>query len=327
MSGHSLTLTEISTHMSPRQWLWLWVLSFFWGSAFVFMAIALPTFSPVLIVMGRMSVAATMLNIVVWSQAKRRQEIRQLPRSLWMKCAGLSLLNNLIPFGLVVWGQQHISASLASILIAAAPLFTVVIAVFVTRERLTAIRAFGVALGFAGVVVLVGPDALRGFSLKGLGELAILGAALSYAIGGFVGGRFKAVPAQLLSTMTVSMGALIILWLTLLSGLAGAVSPFAQLLSVQNLFQQWPAVLAVICLGVFSTASAYLIYYRLLAQAGVVNTSLVSFLVPLSTLMLGTVFLGDRLEAASVTGMIFILSGLAVLDGRVLKLFKLAAKP
>ncbi len=317
-----MTLPHSSQRMTSGQWLWLGVLSFFWGSAFIFMEMALPVFSPTLIVMGRMGIAAMLLNGVIWVQAKWRKELRLLPRSLWLKCAGLSLLNNLLPFGLVVWGQQHISASLASILIAAAPLFTVVLAVFITQERLTLMRGFGAGLGFTGVVLLVGPDALRGFSLQGLGELAILGAALSYSAGGFLGGRFKEVPAQLLSMLTVTMGALIMLGVTIVLALTNADA----LISVgPSALQQVWAVLAVLCLGIFSTAIAYLIYYRLLAQAGVVNTSLVSFLVPLSTLVLGALFLGERLDSASVVGMSLILSGLAVLDGRLLKLLKIAS--
>ena len=302
--------------MSSRQWLWLDLLSCLWGSAFIFMEVALSTFSPLLIVMGRMGVAAVVLNGVLWSQPEGRKVLQATPLSLWLKCGGLSLLNNLLPFGFVVWGQQHISASLASILIAAAPLFTVVLAVFWVSERLTVLRSLGVVLGFAGVVVLVGPEVLRGFDLRGLGELAILAAALSYAVAGFVGGQFKAIPSQLLSTMTVTMGAL------MMGGLTGAIA----LISKEPLVPawSWTAAGAVLCLGVFSTASAYLIYYRLLAQAGVVNTSLVSFLVPLSTLILGMVFLGERLDTASVVGMSLILAGLAVLDGRMLKRFQAA---
>ncbi len=302
--------------MSLRQWLWLCLLSCFWGSAFIFMEVALLSFSPAWIVMGRMAVAAGVLNGVLLSQ-QRQGMLRQLPLSLWLKCGGLSLLNNLLPFGLVVWGQQHISASLAAILIAAAPLFTVVLAVFWLEERLSVTRSLGVALGFAGVVVLVGPDVLKGFNLTGLGELAILGAALSYAIAGFVGRRFKDMPTQLVSTMTVTMGAV------LMVGVVGvlALSSVPRLDGALRLTWNGSAAIAVLCLGIFSTASAYLIYYRLLAQAGVVNTSLVSFLVPISALILSTVFLGERLDGTSVIGMSLILSGLAVLDERVLKRF------
>ncbi len=111
--------------------------------------------------------------------------------------------------------------------------------------------------------------------------------------------------------MTITMGALMMV------GLTSAIA----LTSDQSLMGEWnwPAGVAVACLGLFSTASAYLIYYRLLAQAGVVNTSLVSFLVPLSTLILGAAFLDERLDAVSLAGMSLILAGLAVLDGRVLK--------
>jgi drug/metabolite transporter (DMT)-like permease len=308
--------------MSIRQWLWLALLSSFWGSAFIFMELALPTFSPALIVMGRMAIAATVLNVALLSQRWHHRHLskpqktkpqkkpqKPVPASpkLWLQCAGLSLFNNLLPFGLVVWGQQHINASLASILIAAAPLFTVAIASLFTREQLTPACGLGVVLGFAGVVVLIGPNVLKGFNLQGAGELAILGAALSYAVAGFVGWRFKAIPAPQLSTLTVTAGAVIMLPITL---------ALEWPLSIE---WRWSAAFAVLMLGVFSTALAYLIYYRLLADAGVVNTSLVSFLVPLSALLLSTLFLHERLNAPAVLGMTLILAGLAVLDGRLLK--------
>ncbi len=293
--------------MSLRQWLWLSLLASFWGSAFIFMALALSTFSPVTIVMGRMGVAAIVLNGVILKQGRRWPK----ERSLWLQCAGLSVLNNLLPFGLVVWAQQHISASLASILIAAAPIFTVVLAVFIVGERLTLVRGLGVLLGFGGVVVLIGPNVLRGFSLQGAGELAILGAALSYALAGFWGRRFKAIPAQLVSTMTVTMGAVIMVPLTL-----ALEWPLA-------LEWRWSAGLSVLALGVFSTALAYLIYYRLLAEAGVVKTSLVSFLVPFTALILGAVFLHERLDGTAALGMALILLGLAVLDGRLFNKLRL----
>ncbi|MEO1394448.1 MAG: DMT family transporter [Cyanobacteria bacterium J06634_5] len=317
--------------MSVRQWLWLTLLATFWGSAFILMAIALPTFPPLVIVTGRMCVAAIVLNGVLITQHLHSQPVRSQsitpqpsqPRhhlypsslSLWLQCGGLSLLGNLLPFGLVVWAQQHITASLASILIAAAPIFTVVLAVFIAGERLTLVRALGITLGFSGVVVLIGPDVLQGFSLQGAGELAILGAAMSYALSGFWGRRFKHLPPQLVSTMTVTMGSLIILPLCL----AAIATNRLQITTVS--LHSWPlsAIFAVIALGVFSTALAYLIYYRLLAEVGVVKTSLVSFLVPFCALILGTTLLNEQLDAAALLGMALILSGLAVLDGRLLR--------
>ncbi len=297
--------------MSLRQWLWLGLLASFWGSAFIFMELALPTFSPVAVVMGRMSIAAVVLNGLVWQGGFVAGKAKSLPPLTWIKCGGLSIVSNLLPFTLIVWGQQYISASLASILIAAAPLFTVLIAALWANEKLTPARALGVVLGFAGVVVLVGPEVLSGFSLQGAGELAVLAAAMSYAIAGFAGKRFDNIPSQLVSRMTATMGALIIVPL-------GVGSSFWFNTPLVGEWQ-WSAALAVVCLGVGSTAIAYLIYYRLLAEAGVVNTSLVSFLVPLSALILGAVFLQERLSMADALGMAFILSGLAVLDGRLLK--------
>ncbi|MGC1528759.1 MAG: DMT family transporter [Phormidesmis sp.] len=289
--------------MSLRQWLLLCVPAFFWGSAFIFMEIALPTLSPLIIVAGRMGIAAIVLNAIILLQGYRWPQRKRV----WLECAALSVVNNLLPFGFVVWGQQYINASLASILIASAPVFTVVIASLVGKERLTLMRAAGVLVSFSGVVVLIGPQVLRGLDLRGMGEIAMLCAALCYSLAGFWGRRFQAVPAQLVSTMTITMGALIVVPLM-----------FA-LESPLELDWQWSAGLSVVALGVFSTAIAYIVYFKLLADVGVVNTSLVSFLVPLSALVMSLVFLKERLSTEAILGMSLILIGLGVLDGRLLK--------
>lgn len=313
--------------MSLRQWLLLCLPAFCWGSAFVFMEVALPVFPPLVILVGRMCVAALMLNGIRFLQGQVGATVgglgggsetfsetfllRQAPLSLWVQCAGLGVVNTLLPFGLVVWAQQYISASLAAILISVAPIFTVLLAVVVLGERLTLARGVGSLLGFSGVVVLVGPSVLRGMSLQGVGELAILAAALTYAVAGFWGGRFKGIPSQALSTMTISMGAVIILAIGMVVSLRrGEVVLLGEV--------SLPAVLAILGLGVFSTAIAYIIYFRLLAEVGVVNTSLVSFLVPVFTLLLSTLLLGERLSGGAMVGMGLILLGLAVLDGRLL---------
>ncbi|MEL6352666.1 MAG: DMT family transporter [Cyanobacteria bacterium J06627_28] len=311
--------------MSLKHWLLLCLPAFCWGSAFIFMEVALPVFSPLTIVIGRMCVGALVLSGVQFWAGKSRGEkaksalqpniepfsIWRAPLSLWVQCAGLGITNTLLPFGLVVWAQQYITASLASILISVAPVFTVVLAVFLLGEKLTFSRFLGALLGFSGVVVLIGPSVLRGMSLQGAGELAILGAALCYSISGFWGRRFKDVPPQALSAMTITTGALIIGVIGVLVQTFGE-SPVGANVSVG-------AVLAVLGLGVFSTALAYIVYFHLLAEVGVVNTSLVSFLVPLCTLIMSTLFLQERLSSAALCGMALILLGLAVLDGRVLR--------
>ncbi|MEL6816094.1 MAG: DMT family transporter [Cyanobacteria bacterium J06598_3] len=292
--------------MTLQQWLLLCVPAFFWGSAFVLMEVALPTFSPLMIVAGRMGVAAITLNLIVRLQGKRWPS----DKSVWLECAALSIVNNLLPFGFVVWGQQYIDASLASILIASAPVFTVVIASLLGNEHLTWVRGLGVLLSFSGVVVLIGPSVLRGLDLQGMGEFAMLCAALCYSLSGFWGRRFRAIPADLVSTMTITMGALIVMPLML-----WVEAPFAP-------DWQWAAGLAVVALGVFSTAIAYVVYFKLLAEIGVVNTSLVSFLVPLSALVMSVIFLKERLSGESILGMCLILGGLGVLDGRLWKRFQ-----
>ena len=174
--------------MNSTEWLLLIILSLLWGGSFFFIAVAVRELPPFTIVLGRVSLAAAALIVYVYVSGHR------MPTSLglWGAFFVMGAINNLIPFSLIVWGQTQIESGLASILNATTPLFTVVIAHFLTQdEKLTVARIIGVLLGIGGVIVLIGAEALRGLSRQGLGQLAILGAALSYGFAAIFGRRFK----------------------------------------------------------------------------------------------------------------------------------------
>lgn len=215
-------------------------------------------------------------------------------------------LNNVLPFSLIFWGQIEITGGLAAILNATTPLFTVLLAHFFTRdERITPGRLAGVTLGMAGVVVMVGLDALRGLGLHFLAQIAVLIAALSYAIAGVYGRRFDGQPPLITAAGMLSASTLMMLPIALVIDQPWSGPPPGLTI--------WAAIIG---LAVLSTALAYIIYFRILASAGATNLLLVTFLSPVTAILAGGALLGERLAPEHFLGMALIGLGLAAIDGR-----------
>ncbi len=303
-------MEKINTKMGSFEWLLLLILSVLWGGSFFFVGVAVKALPPLTIVVLRVGIAALALNLIV------RVKSLRIPTEwrYWKAFFGMGLLNNMIPFCLIVWGQTHIASGLASIFNATTPLFTVLIAhTFTKDERITGGRLAGVLIGFTGVAVIIGLDSFNDLGTNTLAQFAVLGAALSYAFAGVYGRRFKSMGTAPLVTATGQVMASTIL----LTPLAIVVDkPWT--LVMPNL-SVWAAVIA---LALVSTALAYTIYFRILATAGATNLLLVTFLIPISAIILGIVFLGEKLSAENLAGMGLICSGLAVIDGRFFSLFK-----
>ena len=287
----------IRQRMGAAEWLMLVVLSVLWGASFFLVEIALRGLPPLTLVALRVAIAAP----VLWAVALVRGAGPSAPVGVWPAFAVMGLLNNVLPFSLIVWGQTIIDSGLASILNATAPLFTVLVAgLALADERLTAARLFAVLLGFAGVAIMTGPAALGGIGADVLAQLAVLAAALCYAVAGVFGRRFSALGVDPVVTAAgqVTAAALIMVPLALL-----AERPFE--LAVPRP-QTWLAVVAL----------AYVLYFRVLASSGATNLLLVTFLVPVSAVLLGVTVLHERLNAAHLAGMALIGAGLAIIDGR-----------
>ncbi len=297
--------TEINRTMGAMEWALLIVLSVLWGGSFFFAEVALVELRPFTVVLCRVGFAAIVLVAVVYATGQR------LPRrgGLWGAFFVMGALNNLIPFTLIVWGQTHIASGLASILNAATPLFTVVLAHLLTHdEKMTPNRLAGVVLGLAGVAVLIGPEVLRGLGFHLVAQLAVLGAALSYAFAGIFGRRFRGEPPLVVAAGQVTATTVMILPIALFADRLWAVPlPGAT---------TWAAIAG---LAVLSTALAYVIFFRILATAGATNLLLVTLLIPVSAILLGTAILGERLAFGHFAGMALIGLGLAAIDGRPLK--------
>ena len=230
-------------------------------------------------------------------------------RRVWAAFFIMGLLNNAIPFSLIVWGQTHVSAGQASILNATTPIFTVITAHLFTRdEKMKPRHLLGIALGFAGVAVLMGGAFLEAFTSSLLAQMALLGAAVSYAFSAVFGRRFRTlgIPPMQIATGQVTAAALLLLPLVVLIDRPLQLAP-----------PGLPSLLAVLGLALISTAFAYVLYFRILASAGATNLSLVTMLVPPTAICLGILFLDEVLAPHHLAGLALIIAGLLVIDGRL----------
>ncbi len=301
-----MTATSIHKTMTASDWALLIVLSVVWGGSFLFIGIAVKELPPLTIVALRVLMAAMALHLIL------RLAGQSLPRGrqVWMAFLGMSILNNVIPFTLIVWGQSHIASGLASILNATTPLFTVLVAHWLTvDERLTKQRFAGVIVGFVGVAVMIGAAAFQSWNVGLPAQLAVLGAAISYAFSGVFGRRFKAMGIAPLATATgqVTVSSAILLPLSLMVD-----HPWTLPMPSTGV------ILSLIGLALVSTAFAYVLFFRLLARAGATNVGLVTFLIPISAILLGILVLGEILEPRHFAGMALIGAGLVLIDGRLI---------
>lgn len=295
---------DVNVVMGLREWGLILILSVIWGGSFFFVGVAVKDMTPLTIVLCRVGFASMILLAVLRLTGKK------IPMSpgMWGAFFVLGALNNLIPFSLIVWGQTHIDSSLAAILNATTPIFSVVLAHLLTREeRLTANRMAGVLVGWIGVAVLIGIESLGGFGIEVLGQLAVVGASLSYACAAIYGRRFKS-----MDPVVVSAG--------MLCGSTVMMLPMA--LIIEQPWQLSPgtaSLAALIGLSAVSTSLAYIIYFRVLAVAGATNILLVTFLIPASAIFLGVMLLGERPGWNAFAGMALIFMGLIAIDGRLIK--------
>lgn len=295
--------------MSRLAWILLITLSLLWGGSYLSARVAAPVLPPFTLVFARVVLAAIALHLVLAATGSRMPTDR---KSLF-DYAVMGLLNNVIPFALIFYGTATIGAGLASILNAVTPIATAIVAhLFTTDEKLTANKIAGVVLGFSGVTVLLGPSALADVGGHLLAELACLGATVSYAFSTLWARRLRGRPPMQNAAGQLTLSSLIVL------PLAFAIE------------QPWtlpippPEVTAaVLFLAFFATALAYVIFFRILTLAGS-NVMLVTFLVPVSAILLGVVFLGEHLEPRHWAGMALIMLGLAAIDGRLWKRFMTA---
>lgn len=290
------------TSLSSRAWAELMLLGLIWGGSFLAIRTALDEIGPLTSVLWRTGLAAALLWAVI---AIRR--LPMPPRRLWPALAVMGLLNNVIPFSLMAWGQLHIASGLTSILNAATAIFGVLVAALVfADERLTARKALGVALGFGGVVLAIGPDALRGFDITSVAQLAVLLGTVSYACAGAWARKTLSGLPPIGSAAGMLTGASLIM--------APLAVMFEGVPRTDLSAATWGGIGYY---AIVATALAYLLYYRVLAMAGSGNLMLVTLVIPPVAILLGAWARNETLSPAAFAGFGLLALGLMVLDGRV----------
>ena len=296
----------IRPNMGAAEWALLLLLALLWGASFYFQKNVLLELRPFTLVFGRLALAAIALNIIVLLSGFRFSTLR----GHWGGMLLMGAINNVIPFCLFAWSQTRITSGLAAIFNATAPLFTVVAAHFLTKdERLTARKIAGVICGISGVIFIISPDVLTGPRGSIAGQLACVLAAICYSLASIYARRFRQIPSIVLAGVQAAIAAAMVLPVALI-----VEHPWRLPMPGAR---TWAALLGV---GLLSTALAYAIYFRLLARVGATNTIIVTFLIPVSALVLGTLLLHEPLKARQLGGMACIFLGLAIIDGRLVRM-------
>lgn len=291
--------------MKSSDWFMLIVLSLLWGGSFYFNEIALRELPVLSVVAARVVIAA----VVLWSVALASGYEVPSDIKAWRWFLVMGVLNNVIPFSLIVFGQTTITAGLASILNATTPLFIVlVVALFIRTEKVGGLKVAGLVIGFVGVAIMLGPEALNSNNSLVVGQLAILLAALSYALAGIYGRRFHTagIAPVVAAAGQVTMSAVVLLPAAMMIDGPGHLAAASG--------NAW---LAVTGLAVLATAVAYILYFSILSSAGSVNLMLVTFLMPVTALLLGTYLLDEPVRLLEIAGMVIIAIALVVIDGRL----------
>ena len=292
--------------MGLFDWIRLIILSLLWGGSYIWIEFALLTISPLIIVFFRVFMA----SIFLLSVCKILKLSFVINKRLFIIFLMMSLFNNVIPFNLIAWGQSQITASVSSILNATTPLFTVILANYWPKgEKATLNRIIGVVVGICGVSILMG------FSFDDLnnsidGQIAILLASISYAISVLFGKQIdSSIHPAISATMMLCISSIILMPIVIYMGV--------DFIAVSKIESMIP----LLGLSIFSTAVAYLIFYKLIKNIGS-NVMLVTLLMPISAIFMSIIFLGESIATQHIIGLILILIGLILVDGRILQRFR-----
>ena len=289
--------------MRATDWLLLVILSVLWGGTFFFVGVAKSEVPTLTLVLARCAIAAAVLVPIVLALGMR------LPRTWlgWRDFAIMAVINNIIPFALIFYGQTLIPSGIAAVLNGLAPLAALIVARIFAGEAIPGHKIAGILLGIAGIAILIGPEFRPGGTRQLVGMAAVVLAAISYGFSGLWSRRLKAYsPAVSSAAQMLCSGLLLI-----------PIAGFADRFWTRPLPSR-PVLAAVVALALLSTALAYVIFFRIIASAGATNAMLVTLLIPFSSIALGAAFLGETLTGLQIAGALVIGTGLLVIDGRLL---------
>jgi drug/metabolite transporter (DMT)-like permease len=287
---------------TPVEWLVFLALGVAWGSSYLFIKIGVETLTPFTLVAGRLAIGAAVLALVM----RLRRQALPAERSAYGHLFVVALLGIVIPFSLITWGEQTIDSGLAAILNGTVPLFAIVLAALVLAdEPITVNRLIGLVVGFIGVVVLTSPGLTEGFGGSLPGQVALMGASISYAAAGVYARRtVRGVPALTSAFLEVGFAFLVTLVLAVAFG-----SPWATRIETE-------AVFSVVWLGLIGSGLAFLAFFYLLERWGATRTALVAYLLPVVGIILGVLVLREVLSLPMLIGTALIIGGIALANSR-----------
>jgi drug/metabolite transporter (DMT)-like permease len=281
-------------------WLLLLALVAMWGSAFMMVGIAVRGFAPATLVAIRLTMAAVLLSGVALLLGQRFPAGRRF----WLFSLAIALVGNCAPFWLISFGQQRIDSGLAGILMGIMPLATMMLAHFFVRgERLNATKTSGFLLGFVGLVVLMGPQALRGLRGEGaalIHQLAVLAGAVCYAVNAIIARHRPPAEPLIAAAGVMVIGSLVML------PIGGPAAP-EQLAAASAAPRA-----AVIGLGVIATAAGTVVFLQLITVAGPSFASFINYLIPVWALVMGLIVLGEQPEPTALLALVLILGGIGL---------------
>ena len=291
--------------MSNKAWLLLLFLSLIWGSSFYFIGEGVNSVPPLTLVFYRIFFAGLALYLLfLWLR-------RRLPKKLdfWIKVAVMALLNNIVPFTLIAWGQKTISGGLASILNSNTAFAAVFLAaIFIPSEKLGIRRIIGTLIGICGVTLVTGFDVLKEITLTSLSQLAVLLASISYALGSVWGQtQLTVYEPKDIACGTLLIGSLISVPFVILTNGIPNLAAF-----------DLKFILILFGLSIAGTAVAYIVYFRILELAGAANLMLVTIIVPVFAILIDVILLQRWISLQIFLGFIVISFGLLLIDGRLL---------
>ena len=292
------------TRIDTQSWILLLILSVIWGGSYLFIGIAVKELPALLIVLARVSIAAAILIPIHLALQG------PLPRDAktWIACGGMSIMNNVVPFTLISWGQHHIASGLASVINATTPMFAALFMAMFALEGITLRKAVALALGFVGVVVLKG-GGFGDLGVQTLGILAVVLASASYGLSApWSKKRLTGIPPLTTATIQLTLSTIIMSVIVLLFADPGQYRAASQ--------ETW---IALFLLAALSTSIAYLLFFRIIARSGPSFVSLVTMIIPVSAILMGYLFLNERLTWHEIAGALIIAVALLIIDGRALK--------
>ena len=276
----------------------LLILGTIWGSSYLFIKVAVAEVPVITLIAGRLLLATIILWILLWVLGQSMQR----SRSLWRAYAVMGILSGTLPYTLIAWGEQYIPSSLAALLQATMPIFTIILAILLAGdEPMTWTRVLGVIVGFVGVGILMAPDVHQGLQASLLGQLAVVLASASYAGAAvFARKQLRGQPPLASTTGQMTMGAIFTLPLSLLIDRPFDLSP------------SLPVMASWLALTVLGTAVADIIYYALIKRTSATFVSTVTYIIPIIGLVLGALVLGEPLTLVLAGSSILILLGVVL---------------